>query len=375
MASRRSLSIAMSFCSSASHLALAAALLTFPACGPRTPKAVPPPPIPVETAVVESRTVPVELRTIGAVEPIASVQLKAKVPGEIIQVLFADGAYVKAGQALFAIDPRPYDTALRRAEADLAQAQNEAQNAQAQADRYTKLNTQGVASKEQFSQYLTTAASQRSVLAARQADVDTARLSLEWATIRAPISGRAGAALLKAGNIVQANTDILTVINQTQPIYVSFSLPETQLSEVRAWMGKSAVAVTAYEPDSGAPLGTGRLDFVDNVVDRQSGMIALKATFPNTGEPLWPGQFVDVVVTLTEEAGALIIPTTALMEGQNGPQVFVVKDGVATLQKVQPERAVGDHTVIRAGLTAGQTVISSGQLRVATGAKVAPVAK
>jgi multidrug efflux system membrane fusion protein len=327
-------------------------------------------PVPVELAGVEQRTVPVELHTIGTVEPIASVALKAKVPGEITAVLFADGATVKAGQPLFTVDPRQFDAALRRAEADLAQAQNEARNAQDQADRYTKLNTQGVASREQFAQVLTTAASQRSVLAARQADVDNARLSLEWATVRAPISGRAGAALLKTGNIVQANGDTLTIINQTQPIYVGFALPETQLSEVRSWMGKSPVAVTACDPESNRPLGTGRLDFVDNVVDRQSGMIALKATFPNADESLWPGQFVDVIVRLTEEADALVIPTTAVIEGQHGSQVFVVKDGVATLQKVEVERSLGALTVIHSGLTEGQTVISAGQLRVASGSKV-----
>jgi multidrug efflux system membrane fusion protein len=339
-------------------------------CGKRERAAGPPPPVPVELATVEARTVPVELRSIGAVEPIATVQLKSKVPGEITKVLFADGAVVTAGQPLFEIDPRPFEVTLRRAEADLAQAQNEAKNAQDQANRYTKLNTQGVASKEQYAQYLTTAASTKSVLTARQADVDTARLSLEWATITAPISGRAGAALLKAGNIVQANTDILTIINQMQPIYVSFSLPETQLAEVRAWISKAPVGVTAFDPDSGKPLGAGVLDFVDNVVDRQSGMIALKATFPNPSETLWPGQFVDVVVKLTDEPGVLVVPSTAIMEGQNGAQVFVVKDGVATLRKVETERTIGDHTVIRSGLAAGESVIASGQLRVATGAKV-----
>ncbi len=339
-------------------------------CGRPPARAPETPPAPVEVAVVGRRTVPVELRAIGAVEPIATVQLKAKVEGEIVSVLFADGAFVKAGQPLFTIDPRPFDVVLRRAQADLEQAQTQAENAQDQAERYTKLTTQGVSSKEQSAQYLTTASAQKSVLAARQADVDQARLSLDWATVVAPISGRAGAALLKAGNIVQANTGILTVINQTQPIYVSFSLPETQLAEVRAWLGKSAVGVTAYGPENGKNLGVGSLGFVDNVVDRQSGMITLKATFPNADESLWPGQFVDIVVKLTEETDALVVPSTAVMEGQNGSQVFVVKNDIASLRKIDVERATGGLSVIRSGLAAGETVISFGQLRVANGGRI-----
>lgn len=350
--------------------ALTLGILFLCGCEKRVEKASVPPPAPVEVATVQQRDMPVDLHAIGAVEPIASVQIKAKVQGEIAKVFFADGAYVKEGQPLFTIDPRTFEVALRRAEADLAQAQTEAQNAQAQVDRYTKLTTQGVSSKEQYAQYLTTASSQKSILAARQADVDQAKLSLDWATVRAPISGRAGAALIKAGNIVQANTDILTLINQTQPIYVSFSIPETQLSSVRQWLGKGVVPVAAKDPDSGKALGSGTLDFVDNAVDRQSGMITMKATFPNSDESLWPGQFVDVVVTLTDEPGALVVPMTAIMEGQNGAQVFIVNNGVATLQKVGVERAVGAQAIVRSGLEAGQIVVSSGQLRVLNGGKV-----
>lgn len=346
------------------------ALVFLGGCGKSSEKSPVPPPVPVEVAVVQQREMPVEVRAIGSVEPMASVQLKAKVLGEVTRVLFADGAYVTQGQPLFEIDPRSFKVALQRAEADLKQALTEAQNAQAQVDRYTKLTTSGVSSKEQFAQYLTTASAQKSVLAARQADVDQAKLSLEWATVRAPIGGRAGAALIKAGNIVQANTDILAVINQTQPIYVGFSLPETQLAAVRKWMGRGAVSVVAKDPDHGQVLGEGKLDFVDNTVDRESGMITMKATFPNERENLWPGQFVDLVVTLTSEAGAIVVPSTAVLEGQGGAQVFVVKDGVVSLRKVEIERAVGDESIIRAGLEPGQTVVVSGQLRVVNGAKV-----
>jgi len=348
-----------------------AVVVAVTACNKPAEEKAAPQAVPVEMATVEQRTVPVEIRTIGSVEPLATVQLKAKVQGEITKVLFTEGAYVKAGQPLFTIDQRPFAVALQRAEADLAQAQSQAQNAQSQADRYTKLSTQGVASKEQFADFMTTAASQKSVLAARQADVDQAKLSLEWATVISPVTGRAGAALLKAGNIVQANTDVLTVINQTQPIYVTFSVPETQLAEVRAWLSKGDVAVAALEPRTAKPLGAGHLEFIDNAVDKLSGMITMKATFPNADESLWPGQFVDAVITLTSEPDALVVPSTAIMEGQNGSQVFVVKDGVAVLTPVEIERAVGANTVIHSGLSAGEVVVSAGQLRVTNGAKVA----
>ncbi|MET0223867.1 MAG: efflux RND transporter periplasmic adaptor subunit, partial [Terrimicrobium sp.] len=184
------------------------------------------PPIPVEAAAAEVRNMPIEMYAIGAVEPIASVQLKSKVQGEILRVHFADGAVVRQGDPLFDIDARSFDVALKRARANLAMARSTAENASEQAERYTTLINRGVASKEQFSQYLSTAESQKSVLDARQADVDEAQLSLGWAQVRAPIAGRAGSALLKPGNIVNANTDVLTVINQMEPIYVAFSLHE-----------------------------------------------------------------------------------------------------------------------------------------------------
>ena len=192
-------------------------------------------PIPVEAATAEVRNMPIEMHAIGAVEPIASVQLKSKVQGEILRVHFADGAEIQQGDPLFDIDGSSFEVALKRAEANLAMARSTAENASEQAERYTTLINRGVASKEQFSQFLSTAESQRSVLDARQADVDEAQLSVGWTQVRAPISGRAGSALLKPGNIVNANTDVLTVINQMEPIYVAFSLHEGALNEVRKW--------------------------------------------------------------------------------------------------------------------------------------------
>ncbi len=316
---------------------------------------------------------PIEMQAIGTVEPLASVQLKSKVQGEILRVLFADGAEVQAGQPLFDIDARPFEAALKRAQANLAMAQSTAANASEQAERYTTLINRGVASKEQFSQYLSTAESQKSVLDARQADVDEAQLSFDWAQVRAPISGRAGSALLKAGNIVNANTDVLTIINQVEPIYVAFSLHEGALADVRQWMEMSKPVVSARDPDSDRLLGTGELTFIDNKVDRVSGMIGFKATFPNKDDTLWPGQFVDVTVKLADEPDSLVVPTTAIMEGQQGAQVFVVSNNTADLRKVKIGRSVGNDTIVKEGLSSGEVVITSGQLRVSPGGKVAIV--
>ena len=214
------------------------------------------------------------------------------------------------------------------------------------------------------------AESQRSVLDARQADVDEAQLSLGWTQVSAPISGRAGSALLKPGNIVNANTDVLTVINQVEPIYVAFSLHEGALNEVRKWMASGKPIVSARDPDNGRLLGTGELTFVDNKVDRVSGMIAFKATFPNEDDSLWPGQFVDVTVKLADEPDALTVPTTAIMEGQQGSQVFVISANTAEIRKVKVGRTVGDMTIVTEGLNAGELVVTSGQLRISPGAKV-----
>lgn len=353
------------------------AALALAACGPadKLPSQSQQPPVPVEVGTVEHRTMPLEVKAIGTVQPMANVQLKSKVAGEILQVHFADGAQVKAGDILFSIDPRSYEAALKRAEANLSMAMSTSTNAAEQLQRYTTLQNRGVASKEQFSQFQSTAETQKSETDARQADLDEAKLSLEWTQVRAPISGRVGIALLKPGNIALANTEVLAVINQMQPIYVAFSLPEDSLRDVRTRMSAGHLTVTTYQPGSGNLLDTGELTFVDNAVDTASGMVSFRATFPNENETLWPGQFVDVTVKLAEEPDALVIPTTAIMEGQDGSQVFVVENGVAKIQKVEIERAAGDLTILKGGLNPGTQVITAGQLRVANGAKVtiAPV--
>lgn len=329
-----------------------------------------PRPVPVEAATAVVQTVPLDLATIGAVEAVSSVQLKAKVQGEILQTHFEDGSIVQAGQMLFTIDPRPFQAAVQRSEADLATAKAQAANAEEQLTRYRTLIDRGSASREQFSQYQATAEALKSTQAARQADLDEAKLSLEWSQVKAPITGRIGAALLKPGNIAQANTDVLAVINQIQPIYVTFSLPEGVLADVRRRLQDGRPTVKAADPSTGRALGQGELTFVDNAVDRASGMVAFRATFPNDREDLWPGQFVDVVLHLSEQKDVLVIPATSVMEGQEGSNVYLIRDGKAVLQAVEIERLAGDIAVVAGGLEAGEVVISTGQLRVSPGSPV-----
>lgn len=349
---------------------VAALAMVVSGCGRKAAAPPTPPPVPVDTAQVVAQDVPIEILTIGTVEAIASVQLKAKVGGEVQRVEFADGDTVKAGQTLFVIDPRPYEVANQRAEANLTIARAQAQNAADQLARYSTLSTKGAASQEQFSQFRSTAQQQNAEVAARQADLAEAALSLSWATVSSPINGRAGAALVKAGNIVQAESEVLTVINQLQPIYVSLAIPEAQLNEVRRRMAGSPIRVTARDPVTGKELQEGVVAFVDNAVDVQSGMFTSKAAFANADESLWPGQFVDVRVTLGQDAGALVLPSVAILESQSGPRVFVVKDGVVSLREVEVDRTFGSQTVIRKGVAAGDTVVTSGQLRLTDGAKV-----
>lgn len=216
---------------------------------------------------------------------------------------------------------------------------------------------------------MTSMETMNSELAAKQADVDEARLSLEWTRVTAPISGRIGAALLKAGNIAQPNVDTLAVINQIQPIYVSFSLPENSLAQVRERIKEGTTSVQVFEPDSGKALGTGELHFINNTVDRTSGMITFKAVFPNPEEALWPGEYVDVTVRLGEETG-VVIPSVAVMEGQNAARVFVVDGDTASLRKVKVKRSENGLAMIADGLQPGEKVVTVGQLNVAPGSKV-----
>ena len=335
-------------------------------------KATAAPPAPVTVARAEHRAVPLTVTAIGNVQPIESVAVKARIDGQIVRVHVRDGQDVRKGQPLFELDPRYLEAQLKQLEAQEARDRALLTNARSLEQRYVELQGKGFISEEALTQARTGREAAEATVAADRAAVETARVQLSYARIAAPIDGRAGRVNATAGNTVQANDDnALVVINQVAPIYVSFAVPERFLAQIRSFNAQRALTVTARQEGAAAPPVTGKLTFIDNAVDPQTGTIRLHATFANADRQLWPGQFVTTTVTLAEQPNALVIPSQAIQNGPNGPYVFVVKDDQsADLRPVVVERTEGESAVIAKGLTAGETVVTTGQLRVTPGGKV-----
>ncbi len=326
--------------------------------------------VPVTVAAVVQKTVPVQVKAIGNVEAYSTVQVKSMVGGEIVRAGFKEGDDVRKGQMLFTIDQRPYEAAVAQAEGNLARDQANAVNARAMAVRYEALFKEGVVSKEQHDQIVTAAQAAEEVVRADRAAVETAKVNLAYCTIVSPIDGRTGNVAVKLGNVVKANDVPLVTINQIRPIYVSFSVPQQFLPDVKRYDRQHKLTVTAKVPNE--PEDSGVLTFIDNGVDPTTGMIKLKGTFGNGERRLWPGQFADVVMTLSTEPNALLVPNAAVQTGQNGQFVFVVtKDNKAEMRPVTIGRIVDNLTVIRSGVQPGEQVVTDGQLRLTPGAKVA----
>ena len=327
-----------------------------------------PPPVPVTVGQAVQKAVPVSFRAIGHVEPIETVAVRARIGGELQRVWFEEGQFVAAGATLFTIDPRPYQAALAQAEAGLARNQALVVKAEADIARYAGLVKQDYVTKEQYDQITANAAALRASLAADRAAVETARLNVAYCTIAAPLSGRTGALAVKVGNLIKANDQTLVTINQTRPIYVTFTVPGEALPELRA--RAAGVKVKAMLPQEGASFD-GTLTFLDNAIDARTGTLLLKATFANPDEGLWPGQFVEVDVVLGEEAGRVVVPASAVQTGQQGTFVYVVTDaGAAEMRPVKVARLDDREAVIAEGLTGGETVVTDGQLRLVPGARV-----
>ncbi len=355
-------------------LVLASLSLAVSLAGCSRQEAAPAPPAaPVSVATVEQKAVPLDLRAIGAVEAYSTVDVKAQVDGELTGVHFTEGQDVRQGQLLFTIDRQPFEAELRRAEASLARNQAEAQNARVQAERYTRLVGEGVVAKEQYEDVITNAEALEAAVRADKAAVENAKVRLAYTTIYSPIDGRTGSLKVNRGNIVKANDEksTLVVINQLTPIYASFALPEQDLAAVRRYMAAGKLAVEARIPQDPGEPAAGVVSFVDNAVDRTTGTIRLKATFSNADRRLWPGQFVNVVLTLAEEKDALVVPSEAVQTGQQGLYVFVVKpDQTVESRTVTVARARGDESVISQGVSAGETVVTEGHLRLVPGTRV-----
>ena len=327
--------------------------------------------VPVTIAPVVIKSMPVELRVIGTAEASSSVAIRAQVSGELTKVHFTEGDDVQEGQVLFTLDRRPYEASLRQAEANLQRDVAQAANARAQAQRLQDLAGRGIVSPDQVDASRTAAEALEATVAADRAVVESARVQVENVTISAPMAGRTGALMVHEGNLVRANdTAPLVVINRLTPINVSFAIPESQLTTVRHFLARGQLAVDARPGDDYTPI-SGRISFVDNAVDEATGTIMLKGTFGNGDRRLWPGQFVNVVLKLTTEPQAVVVPTMAVQTGQDSQYVYVVKaDQTVELRPVSVARTSDNESIIKEGLKAGETVVTDGQLRLVAGSRI-----
>jgi multidrug efflux system membrane fusion protein len=329
--------------------------------------------VPVSAAQVTSRTVPVRLRAIGNVEPYTTVAVKARIDGQIVAVHFKEGQEVHKGETLFEIDRRPFEAALAQAQATLAKDRALLDHANEQEKRYKELLEKKFISPDAYAQIRTNRETAAAQTRADEAAIDSAKLQIAYCTIRSPITGYAGKIQIQEGNLVKANdTNPLVIINQVVPVNVSFSVPEQSLPAVRKYQADGELQVSAQVPNAGVAAVAGKLSFIDNTTDATTGTIKLKAEFANADKALWPGQFVDVVLTLTQQDNAVVAPAAAIQNGPNGQYVFVVKpDRTVELRSIRIARSEGDIAVMSSGLQPGETVVTVGQLRLAPGTKVA----
>ena len=327
--------------------------------------------MPVTVGEVTREAVPVLLQAIGNAAAQNTVALRSQVGGQVAAVHFHEGDDVAKGQLLVSIDPRSYQAALDRAQAQLEHDQAMAAKARQDVDRYADLVRKDYVTKEQYDQIVADSTALKATLAADEAAVENARLDVERTAIRAPLAGRTGQVLIHPGNVVKANDDNpLVVIQQVEPIDVRFSVPQRFLGEIQA-RAAAELAVAATPAQPGAVPHQGTLTFIDNAVDATTGTITLKATFPNRDRALWPGQFVNVALTLTTDENAVVAPAAAVETGQDGGYVFVVKaDGTVESRPVVVDRTVGEKAVIAEGLAGGERVVTDGQLRLVPGAHI-----
>lgn len=329
-------------------------------------------PVPVTVARVVEKNMPLEVAVVGSVEAYSTVAVRAQVTGELKAVNFREGDDVNVGDVLFTLDPRPLEAALNQAEANLQRDTANLANAKVIAQRMDDLVERGVGTREQRDTARTQAAALEAVVGANKAAVENARVQLQYATIRAPISGRTGALMVDAGNLVRANDQTaLVVINQVSPIYVSFGIPEALLPDLRRYMAQRELEVAAVPPNEDIAPATGRISFVDNQVDHTTGTIRIKATFPNTNRRLWPGQFVNVRVQMSNDPRAVVVPSVAVQAGPEGKYVYVVKgDQTVEMRAVTVERTAGQETVLKEGVKPGETIVTDGQLRLVPGSRI-----
>jgi multidrug efflux system membrane fusion protein len=354
--------------------------------------------VPVMVTKVVAKQMPVDINAIGNVQTVVGVSIRPQVTGRVLKVNFKEGDYVKKGELLFTIDSRPFDEALKEAQASLqhdisgvAQAQAvlakdtaQAKYAATEANRYDVLMKEGVVSKEQAEQFTANADAYAATLKAdgssietaraqvrqSQAAVDNAKVQLSYCQLRSPMDGRTGSSIVTEGNLVSTSDSTpLVTIDQVSPIYATFTVPEKYLPDVQKYASSAKLKVVAQLDANTSRVGT--LSSFDNQVSQATGTLQLKASFQNDDNLLWPGRFVNIVLTLTNQPDAIVVPTQSVQTSQQGQFIYVVKaDQTVEMRKIVLDRTVGDETVILSGLGAGETIITDGQLRVTPGAKV-----
>ena len=372
----------------------------------------PPPAVPVVVATVTTKNIPISIRSIGNVQPYQTVGIKSQISAQLTEVHFKEGQDVNKGQLLFELDSRPLEADLKRSQGNLLRVEAQAKNARVQANRYAALLKEGVVAREQYDQFVSNADALQAAVAADQAAVENARVQLQYTKIYSPVSGRTGNLMVNRGNLVKANdVPVLVIINQVSPIYVEFAIPENELGDVKRYLAAKTLWVQAIpsaasqasggsnqvssnptfalpnpgpaspgappplpgslRPGPGLEPVDGQLTFVDNSVDPATGTIKLKGTFANKDRRLWPGQFVDVVLTLTTQTNAITLPSQAVQTSQSGQYVFVVKqDNTAEMRQVTVSGTYGAESVVSSGVQAGERVVVEGALRLTKGTKV-----
>ena len=331
----------------------------------------PRPPIPVVVGTVIRKAMPVEVVAVGNVEAYSTVSIKAQVPGQLMDVHFKEGDFVRKGQLLLTLDPRPYEAALAQAKAALARDKATAANNRLQAQRYSKLLQEGIVPASQVESFTSAADASEAIVSADEAAIKTAELNLEYSTIYSPIDGRTGALMLKPGNLVKVADVPIVVINQVNPIFVNFAVPQQFWPDIKKYMGQGTLRVKATVPKDIGPAEGGNVAFVDNAVDPTTGTIHLRATFTNSQNRLWPGLYVNIVLTLSEQAGATVVPAQAVLEGEKGSFVYLVRpDKRVEPRMIVPVRTIDGETVIEKGLQPGETIVTDGQTRLEPNARV-----
>ncbi|MEI6970757.1 MAG: efflux RND transporter periplasmic adaptor subunit [bacterium] len=328
-------------------------------------------PVPVRTALVEERSSDVTVKAVGTVEPVQTVAVRSQVGGILAKIGFKEGDDVTVGTVLFEIDPRTFQAELKRAEAAVARDEAQLANAERQARRYEELISKDFVAKSQYEEIMTGVEVLRATVRVDRETAEAARLQLERSSIVAPFTGRTGALLVHAGDLVKANDVPLVQINQIKPILVRFAVPASNLPEIRRRMAVAPLTARVSRPEEPGRAHEGALCFVDNAVDADTGTILLKARFDNEDNVLWPGQFMDVTLVTETEPKALTAPSAAIQTGQDGLYVFMVrKDMSAERRPVTVLRTVDGTVVIGGGLAAGDEIVVDGQVRLVPGSKV-----